>query len=162
MTETMVLAADAGPRSGSTEDSPRVEGLVEHGDARGRTIGFPTANISVPKVDVQDGVWAGTVQVRTDWGVRTYAAAISIGRRPTYYNKGLRLLEAHLLDYAGDLYGRRVLVTLQVRIRPQRRFRSTDELVSQIEKDVDFVRRWSLADSTRVFLEQEAERANRN
>lgn len=149
--KSMNLGITASRRSTLTTDSLRIEGIVEHGDARGRTIGFPTANISVPELDIPDGVWAGTVQVGMGQEVRTYTSAVSIGRRPTYYNKGLRLLEAHLLDFAGDLYGLRVLVTLQVRIRPQRRFHSTDELVSQIKKDVDRVRLWSLEDSRRYY-----------
>ena len=143
MTVAMVLATGDVPGSGLSTGSVRIEGVVEHGDARGRTIGFPTANISVPDMDIRDGVWAGTVHVESDQGVRAYAAAVSIGRRPTYYRKGLRLLEAHLLGFTGDLYGRRVVVTLQVRVRPQRRFGSTEELVRQIEQDVALVSQWS-------------------
>jgi FAD synthase len=74
---------------------PRIEGVVEHGDARGCAIGFPRANISVPDGHLRDGVWAGTVELGPAQGIRSYAAAISVGRRPTYYHKGARLLEAH-------------------------------------------------------------------
>jgi FAD synthase len=121
----------------------RLEGIVEHGDARGRELGYPTANISVPDGEIGDGVWAGTVRLGPEGLGETYAAAVSVGRRPTYYRKGTRLLEAHLLDYSGDLYGRIVRVSLHVYIRPQRRFRGTDELAAQIRGDVACVRSWA-------------------
>lgn len=77
------------------------------------------------------------IRAETEW-----TPAVSIGRRPTYYRKGSRLLEAHLLDFNSNLYGLTVLVTLHVHIRPQRRFRTTEELVAQIEDDVNHVRSW--------------------
>jgi riboflavin kinase/FMN adenylyltransferase len=140
----MKAAVKANDRYTFPNGSPRIEGVVEHGDARGRTIGFPTANISVPDGHIRDGVWAGTVQLGSGPGGRCHPAAISVGRRPTYYSKGVRLLEAHLLDYTGVLYGRTVLVTLHVYLRPQRRFRGTGELVAQIQEDIECVRLWSL------------------
>ncbi|MCG2624726.1 riboflavin kinase [Arthrobacter sp. I2-34] len=135
-------------QSGATAGDPisgaiRLEGVVEHGDARGRELGFPTANIAIPEGDIRDGVWAGTVRLGPDGEGRTYAAAVSVGRRPTYYRKGTRLLEAHLLDFNGDLYGRSVQVSLHEYIRPQRRFRGTDELAAQIRDDVASVRSWA-------------------
>lgn len=122
----------------------RLEGVVEHGDARGRELGYPTANITVSDGEIQDGVWAGTVHLGPDGQGKTYTAAVSIGRRPTYYPKGDRLLEVHLLDYSGDLYGRTVEVTLHAHIRPQRRFSGTDELAKQIRDDVACVRSWAV------------------
>ncbi|MGM0930495.1 MAG: riboflavin kinase [Actinomycetota bacterium] len=122
----------------------RLEGVVEHGDARGRELGYPTANISMPNAKIRDGVWAGTVCLGPEGLGETYAAAVSVGRRPTYYRKGTRLLEAHLLDYTGDLYGRNVMVSLHVYIRPQRRFHGTDELVTQIRDDVASARSWAM------------------
>ncbi|MGO4859990.1 riboflavin kinase [Arthrobacter sp. 2MCAF14] len=120
----------------------RLEGVVGHGDARGRELGYPTANISVPDGEILDGVWAGAVRLAQGGDDETYAAAISVGRRPTYYRSGTRLLEAHLLEYDGDLYGRTVQVILHHYIRPQRRFRGTDELAAQIRDDVAHVRCW--------------------
>lgn len=131
-----------GAGHGQAEGPGGHAGIVERGDARGRELGFPTANISVPHADIPDGVWAGTVQVEPSIHGKTYLAAVSIGRRPTYYRKGSRLLEAHLLDFNSNLYGLTVLVTLHVHIRPQRRFRTTEELVAQIEDDVNHVRSW--------------------
>lgn len=120
----------------------RLQGVVGHGDARGRELGYPTANISVPDGEILDGVWAGAVQLAQGEDGETYAAAVSVGRRPTYYRSGTRLLEAHLLEYDGDLYGHIVQVTLHHYIRPQRRFRGTDELAAQIRDDVVHVRCW--------------------
>jgi hypothetical protein len=125
--------------------SLQVEGIVEPGDQRGRLLGFPTANIAVPEQGVRSGVWAGTVQVSPDPRGPLYVAAVSVGRRPTYYANGQRLLEANLLDFSGDLYGKRVLVTLHTYIRPQRRFAETSELVDQIRRDVVRVRAWCVA-----------------
>ncbi|XAS74390.1 riboflavin kinase [Micrococcaceae bacterium Sec5.1] len=125
-----------------TSGRVRLEGVVGHGDARGRELGYPTANISVPDGEIRDGVWAGTVSLGQGGYDETYAAAVSVGRRPTYYRRGTRLLEAHLLDYNGDLYGRIVQVILHEYIRPQRRFHGTDELAAQIRDDVARVRFW--------------------
>lgn len=122
-----------------------VEGVVEHGDERGRLLGFPTANIGVPEHGLRDGVWAGTVQIdpRSDGPV--HVAAVSVGHRPTYYGKdGDRLLEANLLDFTGDLYDHEVLVRLHVRLRPQRKFAGSAELVDQMLLDVADTRTWAV------------------
>ena len=82
-----------------------VRGVVRHGDARGRKLGFPTANVAVP-AEIQlpaDGIYAGWFE---DAGGDVHSAAISLGRRPTFYEEAdVSLLEAHLLDFDGDLYG---------------------------------------------------------
>ncbi|MCU1490843.1 MAG: riboflavin biosynthesis protein [Acidimicrobiaceae bacterium] len=116
-----------------------VVGVVVSGDRRGRTLGFPTANVeSEGPVELpDDGVYAGRFR-RADGSVHT--AAISIGRRPTYYEAGIRLVEAHLLDFDGDLYGERVQVEVGPRVRGQLRFSSSEELIAQIERDVAAVR----------------------
>jgi riboflavin kinase / FMN adenylyltransferase len=120
--------------------SPSVRGVVEHGDQRGRTIGFPTANVAVAG-DVRlpaDGVYGGWY-VRAD-GQRQLAA-ISVGRRPTFYKEsGLLLVEAHLLDFDGDLYGEHAEVVFDEWIRGQVRFAGPDELVAQLRRDVERVR----------------------
>lgn len=118
----------------------QVRGVVEHGDARGRTLGFPTANIAVP-ADVAlpaDGVYAGNY---TGSDGTTHLAAISLGRRPTFYEeRGARLLEAHLLDIDADLYGDLGSVTFERLLRRQRRFDTVEELVTQLGIDVDATR----------------------
>lgn len=116
-----------------------IEGIVVVGDRRGRRLGFPTANLVLADDEVlpPDGVYAGYVE-RADHTV--HLAAISLGRRPTYYEAGTRLLEAHLLDFDGDLYGERLKVRVVETLRGQLRFSSSDELVAQIRTDVARVR----------------------
>lgn len=118
-----------------------IVGGVVHGDERGRLLGFPTANVVLsPDLAVPDGVWAGTVFVN---GMQ-YAAAVSIGVRPTYYGEsGIRLLEAHLLAFSGDLYGAIIRVRLGKMIRGQRWFGGSAELVRQVQQDVEDARRWA-------------------
>ena len=118
-----------------------VRGVVEKGDGRGgKVLGFPTANVAVP-AEIQlpaDGIYAGWY-ARPDGS--THAAAISIGRRPTFYPEGGPLmLEAYLLDFDGDLYGERTRVQFVSRLRGEERFESTDELVAQMNKDVEAAR----------------------
>jgi riboflavin kinase/FMN adenylyltransferase len=117
-----------------------VRGRVEHGDERGRELGFPTANVGVPERIClpADGVYSGTY-VGED-GVER-AAAISIGRRPTFYeDSGLLLLEAYLLDFEGDLYGQGAYVRFRRRLRGQERFDSVEDLIAQMDRDVQAVR----------------------
>jgi riboflavin kinase/FMN adenylyltransferase len=117
-----------------------VRGNVEHGDTRGRDLGFPTANVSVPENIClpADGVYAGTF-CGADGVVR--AAAISVGRRPTFYaDAGLSLCEAYVLDFGGDLYDQWVRVAFTHHLRGQERFDAVDDLVAQMERDVARVR----------------------
>lgn len=120
---------------------PFVIGTVVPGDKRGRLLGFPTANIVIaPDFAVEDGVWAGFAEVA---GLR-HPAAISIGVRPTYYGEeGVRLMEVHLLDFEGDLYGRQLSAELGRRLRPQRWFGGSEELVQQVQIDMERAGRWA-------------------
>jgi riboflavin kinase/FMN adenylyltransferase len=118
-----------------------VRGVVEQGDGRGgKVLGFPTANVAVP-AEIQlpaDGIYAGWYE-RPDGSI--HAAAISIGRRPTFYPEGGPLmLEAYLLDFDGDLYGERARVQFVTRLRGEERFESADALVAQMNKDVEAAR----------------------
>jgi riboflavin kinase/FMN adenylyltransferase len=108
---------------------PEVEGIVVRGDGRGRELGFPTANLDVPDrlLVPPDGVYAGWTLDRR--------AAISIGTNP-HFDGVERRVEAHVLDFDGDLYGDRLVVELWSPIREQRRFDSLDELVAAIGDDV--------------------------
>jgi riboflavin kinase/FMN adenylyltransferase len=118
-----------------------VRGVVEPGDRRGRELGYPTANVAVPdRICLPaDGVYAGTY---VDAHGEERPAAISLGRRPTFYeDSGLRLLEAYVLDFDGDLYGQRAAVRFRARLRGQHRFDSVDELVAQMARDVAEARR---------------------
>jgi len=113
-----------------------LHGVVEHGDGRGRTIGCPTANVAVPgdMLLPADGVYAGWYR-RQD-GSR-HAAAISVGRRPTFYDEsGMLLVEAHLLDFDGDLYGEQAWVEVTDWLRGQERFDSVDALIAALQRDM--------------------------
>jgi riboflavin kinase/FMN adenylyltransferase len=112
---------------------PEVEGTVVRGDGRGRELGFPTANLEVPEglLVPPDGVYAG-------W-TRDRRAAVSIGTNP-HFDGVERRVEAHLLDFDGDLYGERLVVELWAPIREQRRFDSLEELVAAIGDDVERTR----------------------
>jgi riboflavin kinase/FMN adenylyltransferase len=117
-----------------------LRGVVEHGDARGRTIGFPTANVAVPgdMLLPRDGVYAG-LYVGPDGVLRP--AAVNVGRRPTFYDEsGLLLVEAHLIDFDGDLYDQRAAVRFVRRLRDEQRFAGIDALVAQLRRDVDAAR----------------------
>jgi riboflavin kinase / FMN adenylyltransferase len=114
----------------------QVRGTVVDGDKRGRELGFPTANVAVPSVIALpgDGVYAGWY-LGPD-GIRR-PTAISLGRRPTFYaDAKLSLLEAHLIDFTGDLYGQEAKVEFVSRIRGQVRFESADALIAQMGADV--------------------------
>jgi riboflavin kinase/FMN adenylyltransferase len=114
----------------------QVRGVVAHGDKRGRLLGFPTANVAIPDSIAlpADGVYAGWYQ-RPD-GVRR-AAAISLGRRPTFYqDSGLRLLEVYILDFDADLYDEPARVEFVAHLRAQARFESSHALIEQMGLDV--------------------------
>ena len=115
-----------------------VRGEVVVGDRRGRTIGFPTANVRPdPAVVVPArGVYACAVRVGED----VYAACTNVGVAPTF-ERGENRIEAHVLDFGGDLYGRIVEVIFIQRIRGERRFGGVGELKEQIGRDVEEARR---------------------
>ena len=115
----------------------RLRGPVVQGDQRGRTIGFPTANIDVAAEMAipGDGVYAGWVI--NEAGIRN-PSAINIGKRPTFYADAERsLIEAHLIGFSGDLYSQTVDVEFVGRIRDERAFSTIDELIAQLGRDVE-------------------------
>lgn len=117
-----------------------VRGVVVEGDRRGRELGYPTANVAVPSrwCLPADGIYAGTF-VGAD-GVERMAA-ISLGRRPTFYDSAeSSLLEAYVLDFDGDLYGQTVRVRFVDHLRGEQKFDSVDDLVAQIARDVEAAR----------------------
>ncbi|GAA1406491.1 riboflavin kinase [Glutamicibacter uratoxydans] len=111
-----------------------IEGIVEHGDARGRELGFRTANITMPQNDELDGVWGAYVVLPEG---RRVVATVSVGRRATFYREGGEvLLEAHLLDFSEDLYGQKLRVVLTDFQRPQYEYDDVDSLIRQLHVDV--------------------------
>lgn len=129
-----------------------VRGVVGHGDAQGRELGFPTANVNVPD-DVclpHDGIYAGWYRRVDPDGVTgdRRPCAISLGRRPTFYDdQPFSLLEAHLLDFDGDLYDEVARVEFVTHLRDELAFDSVDDLIVQMGRDCDDARR-ILADLT--------------
>lgn len=110
-----------------------IDGTVVLGEQRGGTLGFPTANLDVPRdlLVPARGIYAGAAL--------GHRAAISIGVNPHYGGIEQRV-EPHLLDFEGDLYGRRLVVELWQRLREERAFASEQELVAQIARDVEAAR----------------------
>ena len=112
----------------------RIAGRVAHGNKRGRTIGFPTMNVGLLRRSTPlRGVYA--VQVHC-LEMRPLLGVANLGNRPTLAGDDRFLLEVHLLDWAGDAYGRHVEVDFVARIRDERRFESFDALREQIQRDV--------------------------
>jgi riboflavin kinase/FMN adenylyltransferase len=119
-----------------------IEGMVRPGDQRGRTIGFPTANVHplarrpmLPGI----GVYAVTAGLRGGGRPVWRPAVANLGRRPTFDGRTL-LLEVHLLDGGGDLYGQRLRVAFHARLRGERKFSGIDELKAQIARDCEQAR----------------------
>jgi riboflavin kinase/FMN adenylyltransferase len=123
---------------GQVEDANRllgryyaVEGTVIKGFQRGRTIGFPTANVDVINdVIPQTGVYA----VRVEWQEKRYDGVANVGYNPTFANQALSV-EAHLFDFEADLYGESIRVEFLRKIRDERKFASVDDLTAQIARD---------------------------
>ena len=115
-------------------------GHVVRGDQRGRLLGFPTANVEVPNRIClpADGVYAGWYE-RPDGSSRP--CAINLGRRPTFYEHAdSSLLEAHLLDFDGDLYGETARIQFVHFLRSERKFDGIDALIAQLQNDVAHAR----------------------
>jgi riboflavin kinase/FMN adenylyltransferase len=115
-----------------------ITGTVVHGDGRGGPLGFPTANLHMPAESLapRDGIYACWVEID---GSR-YMAAASIGERPTFPGAG-RSIEAFVMDFDGDLYGRELRLELVRRLRDEEKFDSVEQLRLQVDRDVAETRR---------------------
>lgn len=113
-------------------------GQVVHGDGRGRQIDIPTANIQAApeKLVPAAGVYAGFVRL----GGEKYPAVTNIGVRPTFGQPSEARIEAHLLDFSGDLYGETLCFEVLARLRDEQKFTSVDALVAQIQQDIHAAR----------------------
>ena len=112
-----------------------IEATVIHGRKLGRDLGFPTANMAVEgNYDIEYGVYRSSVVVD---GVR-YRAMSNFGVRPSVDGSVLRL-ETHIIGYEGDLYGRRLAIRLEEKLRDERKFESLDALREQLKRDYDMV-----------------------
>jgi riboflavin kinase/FMN adenylyltransferase len=115
-----------------------IRGTIMKGEGRGRTLGFPTANLAFSKEKVvpSEGVYAARAVIRSS----IFSAAVSVGRSPTF-KRSTFSLEAHLLGFTGDIYGGELALYFAEKIRPQKKFRSPEELSLQIGRDVETVRK---------------------
>jgi len=137
----MVAAGDVEGAQTLLGRTYEVRGTVVDGDHRGRELGYPTANVAVPSEILLpgDGIYAGWY---LDGDGYERAAAISVGRRLTFHDASdSPVLEAHLLDFEGDLYGRSAGVRFVNRLRGEERFDSAEALVTQMARDVEATRR---------------------
>jgi riboflavin kinase/FMN adenylyltransferase len=120
-------------------DPFQVRGIVAHGDKRGRTLGYPTANL-VPDplyCTPGHGVYACRARIVGPDAELVCAAAVNVGVRPQFVTGRGELIEAYLLDFEGDLYGQELRIDFLTRLRGERRFDSVDALVAQMARDVD-------------------------
>ncbi|HEX2142381.1 MAG TPA: riboflavin kinase, partial [Candidatus Limnocylindria bacterium] len=116
---------------------PRLEGTVVVGDRRGRLLGYPTANLAfdyLPAMPAR-GIYVGWASVPERGVGPQHPALVSVGVRPTFHNTDDVLVEVHLLDFDGDLYGAVLAVDLLARLRDELRFESAEELVDQMRRD---------------------------
>ena len=114
---------------------PVLQGEVIKGDQRGRRIGFPTANLAVPEelLIPRNGVYAGEAVVDG----KPYLAVLNIGRHPTFGLSSKQTIEAHLLKFDGDLYGKQLEISLYKMLREEKKYNNADELIDQINKDIE-------------------------
>jgi riboflavin kinase/FMN adenylyltransferase len=114
-----------------------IEGVVEHGDKRGRELGYPTANLALGDYQrPRYGIYAvrATLDANGSNGGSEHPGVASLGIRPTF-DPPTELLETHLFDFEGDLYGRKIEVALHAFIREEKKFESMDALVDEMRRD---------------------------
>jgi riboflavin kinase/FMN adenylyltransferase len=114
-----------------------ITGIVVKGQQRGRLLGFPTANINPDKLDInkiEAGVFSSTIKIDD----KTFKAATSVGAVSTF-DQTYPTIEAYILDFSGDIYGKTVELVLTHKIRDMQKFDSIEALVAQIKDDVEKV-----------------------
>jgi riboflavin kinase/FMN adenylyltransferase len=131
----LIIAGDVAEASRLLGAGFQLSGEVVHGDARGRELGFPTANLVPDDALVCPG--HGVYACLTGDG---RPAAVSIGVRPTFKTGRGELIEAYLLDFDGDLYGSELSLQFLARLRGERRFQNPESLIEQMHRDVERTR----------------------
>jgi riboflavin kinase/FMN adenylyltransferase len=112
-----------------------ITGKVDHGEERGRLLGFPTANlVGVEQLLPPRGVYA--VRARVAGNLTKYRAVMNLGNRPTFTSNGIDSLEVHLLDFQADLYDQKLWVSDMAWLRDEHPFANADALKAQIAEDV--------------------------
>ncbi|MGE5379624.1 MAG: bifunctional riboflavin kinase/FAD synthetase [Methylocystaceae bacterium] len=134
--------------------TPSLTGPVIEGEKRGRSIGFPTANIE-PPADMlvpMTGVYAAMVKLQGS----LYPAVLNIGKKPTFHKEYPLTIEAHLINYQGDFYGQEVEVLLVKRLRSEMKFESVTKLTAQINQDtqaaIQALKSWQPSDLEQTWL----------
>jgi riboflavin kinase / FMN adenylyltransferase len=141
----LILAGDVGEAATLLGAPFQLRGTVVHGDERGRTLGYPTANL-VPDeryVYPAHGVYAARAEVP---GRGAWTAAVNVGVRPTFVTGRGVLVEAYLLDFQGDLYDEELRLEFLARLRGERRFETVEALAEQMGRDVEDTRRAATLD----------------
>jgi len=135
----MLLAGDVRGAARHLGHYPLVSGPIVEGAKRGRTIGFPTANIDVPEERLipANGVYATFVQLPGD--SRRYASVTNVGVRPSFEGES-RTVEAYIFDFNDTIYGQQLTLEFVEHLRPEKKFNGIDELVAQIARDADQAR----------------------
>jgi riboflavin kinase/FMN adenylyltransferase len=135
----LVLAGELAQANRLLGSPFQLRGEVMHGDARGRDLGFPTANLVPDEALATPGHGVYACRAAAD-GLPGRAAAVSIGVRPTFQTGRAELIEAYVLDFDGDLYGGELRLDFLARLRGERRFQDADSLVEQMHHDVQLTR----------------------
>ncbi|HEX5146893.1 MAG TPA: bifunctional riboflavin kinase/FAD synthetase [Conexibacter sp.] len=144
----LVLAGDVAEAATFLGGPFALRGEVVTGDRRGRELGFPTANLVPDQTLIQPG--HGIYAARASWDDEVRCAAVNVGVRPTFKTDLVVLVESYLLDWQGDLYGKRLTVEFLARLRGERRFESADALIAQMHRDVEQARAVCAAHSATV------------
>ncbi|MEJ5165980.1 MAG: riboflavin kinase, partial [Thermoanaerobaculia bacterium] len=111
-----------------------ISGRVVEGKRRGKKIGVPTINLQIYNdLIVKEGIYSGYTVIKGE--KKKYLSAISIGKNPTFGDKNVAV-EAHLIDFSKDVYGRDVEIFFYSKIRDQKKFKSVEELVKNIKEDI--------------------------
>ncbi|MCX5779533.1 MAG: bifunctional riboflavin kinase/FAD synthetase [Firmicutes bacterium] len=114
---------------------PVLEGVVVEGEHRGAQLGFPTANIGVESIYNVPG--KGVYAARAEVGTSVYQCVVNIGSKPTFHEQYPLSIEAHLMNFSGDIYGQAISLSFLAKLRDERRFDSLPELIAQITRDRD-------------------------
>lgn len=112
---------------------PALDGVVIQGEKRGRSLGYPTANLTIDSdlITPGSGVYAATVRVLNN----TYGAVVNIGHKPTFHDNYPIAIEAHIFDFDDDIYNQDIMVTLIEKLRGEIKFAALDDLIQQIKTD---------------------------
>jgi riboflavin kinase/FMN adenylyltransferase len=116
------------------EELYRISGTVQHGESRGKELGFPTANIRLYK-KIPEGIYAGSVMING----KSYQAAVFVGSAKTFQKTDVHV-ECYIFDFDKSIYGKWITVKLYKKIRENQKFENADTLVEQMEKDIEEIK----------------------